>query len=192
VIDFLALHLHAWRDTFSTAVIPGLHRLTEGIKAVFLLNTSAAVLGLGYIIGVRYAAIICAGSFLSYWVLIPLFGVLGAADTVGVFPGRPPIAGLGWEGIFFEHVRYVGIGGIFTAGVLSVCRCRPSSCRRSAKSRRRWGASPARAADDTRPNGRDLTCDRCRRTVVLCPDLSLLPLRRWRPPAPPCRPRRAG
>lgn len=125
LVDFLALNVHAWRDTFSTAVIPGLHRLTDGIRAVFLLNTSAAVLGLGYIIGVRYAAIICAGSFLSYWVLIPLFGALGAADTVGVFPGRPPIGGLDWEGIFFEHVRYVGIGGIFTAGVLSVLQMSP-------------------------------------------------------------------
>jgi putative OPT family oligopeptide transporter len=125
LLDFLALNVHAWRDTFSTAVIPGLHRLTDGVKAVFLLNTSAAVLGLGYIIGVRYAAIICAGSFLSYWVLTPVFGAIGASDTVGVFPGRPPIAGLDWEGIFFEHVRYIGIGGIFTAGVLSILQMSP-------------------------------------------------------------------
>jgi putative OPT family oligopeptide transporter len=125
LVDFLALNLHAWRDTFSTALIPAARRLTEGVKAVFLLNTSAAVLGLGYIIGVRYAAIICAGSFLSYWVLIPLFGALGAGDTAGVFPGRPPIAGLDWEGIFFEHVRYIGIGGIFTAGVLSILKMSP-------------------------------------------------------------------
>jgi len=125
LLDFLALNLHAWRDTFSTALIPACRRLTEGVKAVFLLNTSAAVLGLGYIIGVRYAAIICAGSFLSYWVLIPLFGALGATDTAGVFPGRPPIGGLDWEGIFFEHVRYIGIGGIFTAGVLSILKMSP-------------------------------------------------------------------
>jgi putative OPT family oligopeptide transporter len=124
-IDFLALNLQAWRDTFSTAVIPSLGRATEGLKAVFLLNTSAAVLGLGYIIGVRYAAIICAGSFLSYWVLVPLFGVLGAHDTIGVFAGRPPIGGLDWEGIFFEHVRYIGIGGIFAAGVLSILKMSP-------------------------------------------------------------------
>lgn len=125
LLDFAALNLHLWRDNFSTAVIPAFRRLTEDLKAVFLLNTSAAVLGLGYIIGVRYAAIICAGSFLSYWVLIPLFGRLGAADTVGIFAGRPPIAGLDWEGIFFDHVRYIGIGGIFTAGVLSILKMSP-------------------------------------------------------------------
>jgi putative OPT family oligopeptide transporter len=157
VVDFLALNLQAWRDTFSTAVIPSLHRLTDGLKAVFLLNTSAAVLGLGYIIGVRYAAIICAGSFLSYWVLVPLFGVLGAQDTTGVFAGRPPLAGLDWEGLFFEHVRYVGIGGIFTAGVLSILKMSPVIVQATAKVagelRRLAGdaqreAAPARTEDD--------------------------------------------
>ncbi|MCU0225986.1 MAG: oligopeptide transporter, OPT family, partial [Acidobacteria bacterium] len=162
LVDFLALNLHAWRDTFSTALIPAARRLTEGVKAVFLLNTSAAVLGLGYIIGVRYAAIICAGSFLSYWVLIPLFGALGAGDTAGVFPGRPPIAGLDWEGIFFEHVRYIGIGGIFTAGVLSILKMSPvivqaigqvaSEMRRLAGSARAETAVPATVRTE-----RDLT-----------------------------------
>ena len=86
---------------------------------MFLLNTSAAVLGLGYIIGVDYAAVICAGSFLSYWVLIPLFGKIGAMTAGTVFAGRPPLAGLGWEGVFFEHVRYIA----------SAPSARPASCR---------------------------------------------------------------
>jgi putative OPT family oligopeptide transporter len=124
-LDFLALNFQLWRDTFSTAVIAPLHRLTDEVRGVFLLNTSAAVLGLGYIIGVRYAAIICAGSVLSYWVLIPLLGKLGAAAPGVVFAGRPPLAGLGWEELFFEHVRYIGIGAIFTAGVLSILKMSP-------------------------------------------------------------------
>ncbi|MDH3197241.1 MAG: oligopeptide transporter, OPT family [Candidatus Krumholzibacteria bacterium] len=124
-LDFMALNLRLWRDTFSTAVLEPLHGLTENLKAVFLLNTSAAVLGLGYIIGVRYASAICAGSFLSYWVLVPVFGKLGDATTGAVFAGRPPLAGLGWEDLFFEHVRYVGIGGIFGAGVLSILKMSP-------------------------------------------------------------------
>ncbi len=125
VLDFLALNLRLWRDTFTTATIDALKPLTENVKAVFLLNTSAAVLGLGYIIGVDYAAVICAGSFLSYWVLIPVFGKIGALTAGTVFAGRPPLAGLGWEGLFFEHVRYIGIGGIFTAGVLSILKMSP-------------------------------------------------------------------
>ncbi len=125
VLDFLALNLRLWRDTFTTATVDALKPLTEGVKGVFLLNTSAAVLGLGYIIGVHYAAVICAGSFLSYWVLIPLFGKIGAMTSGVVFAGRPPLSGLGWEDLFFEHVRYIGIGGIFTAGVLSILKMSP-------------------------------------------------------------------
>ena len=74
---------------------------------------------------VRYAATICAGSFLSYWVLVPLFGKLGAGSQQPIFAGRPPLAGLGWEDLFFEHVRYIGIGGIFAAGVLSILKLSP-------------------------------------------------------------------
>lgn len=125
VLDFLALNLRTWRDVFSTAVIGPLHTATENLKVVFEMNISAAVLGLGYIIGVHYAATICAGSLLSYWVLVPLFGKLGALTAEPVFAGRPPLAGLGWEDLFFEHVRYIGIGGIFAAGVLSILKMSP-------------------------------------------------------------------
>ncbi len=125
VLDFLALNLRLWRDTFSTAVLEPLRGLTENVKAVFQLNTSSAILGLGYIIGVRYAATICAGSLLSYWVLVPLFGKLGSMVSGEVFPGRPPLQGMGWNDLFFQYVRYIGIGGIFAAGVISIIRMSP-------------------------------------------------------------------
>jgi putative OPT family oligopeptide transporter len=125
ILDYGALALEAWRDIFTTELIPSLSLLTEDIKAIFTLNTSAAVLGLGYIIGVRYAAIICAGSLLSYWVLVPLFAQIGSQVQGGLFEGLPPIAGLGAEDIFFEYVRLIGIGGIFGAGVLSILKMSP-------------------------------------------------------------------
>jgi len=125
VLDYLALALKAWRDIFTTELIPSLSLFTEDFKAIFTLNTSAAVMGLGYIIGVRYAAIICAGSLLSYWVLVPLFAQVGAQVEVGLFEGLPPIAGLDAEDIFFEYVRLIGIGGIFGAGVLSILKMSP-------------------------------------------------------------------
>src|SRR5262245_3389343 len=90
VVDFVALHLRAWRDTFTTTLVPQLKALTDGVKAIFVLNTSAAVLGLGYIVGIRYASIIAAGSFLSYFVFIPLVARLGALAPGPLFPGRPP------------------------------------------------------------------------------------------------------
>ena len=86
--DFVALTFTAWRDIFTTALIRALDPLTHKVKAVFALNTSAAVLGLGYIIGVRYASIICAGSFLAYFVLVPLVAWIGA-HVPGVARRRP-------------------------------------------------------------------------------------------------------
>jgi putative OPT family oligopeptide transporter len=125
VMDFLALHLRTWRDTFTTVLIPQLKTLTDDVKAIFVLNTSAAVLGLGYIVGLRYATIIAAGSFLSYYVFIPLVARIGMMVPGPLFPGRPPVPGLSAEGIFFEYVRYIGIGAIFAAGVLSVVKMSP-------------------------------------------------------------------
>jgi putative OPT family oligopeptide transporter len=125
VVDFLALNVQLWRDTFTTALVGRLRHLTEDVKAIFALNTSAAVLGLGYIIGVRYAAIICAGSFLSFFVLVPLFGRLGSAIPGEIFPGTPPLAGMDGETIFYEYVRFIGIGGIFAAGVISILKMSP-------------------------------------------------------------------
>jgi putative OPT family oligopeptide transporter len=125
VLDYVALALKAWRDVFTTELMPTFSYLSEKVKAVFTLNTSAAVMGLGYIIGVRYAAIICAGSLMSYWVLVPLVARIGSQIPEGLFPGMPPVAGLGAEDIFFEYVRLIGIGGIFAAGVMSILKMSP-------------------------------------------------------------------
>jgi len=124
-VDFLALHFKAWKDTFTTVLIPSLHKFTDDLKAIFVLNTSAAVLGLGYIVGLKYATIIAAGSFLSYYVFVPLIGAVGSMIPGPLFPGRPPVAGLDAEAIFSQYVRYIGIGAIFAAGVLSVVKMSP-------------------------------------------------------------------
>jgi putative OPT family oligopeptide transporter len=155
VVDFLALHFKMWRDTFTTALIPQLKTLTEDVKAIFVLNTSAAVLGLGYIVGLRYATIIAAGSFLSYWVFVPLIGYLGAHVPGEIIPGRPPIPGLSAEDLFFQYVRYIGIGAIFAAGVLSVLKMSPviaQAVSRVFGELRRAG----RPSDTTRRTDRDL------------------------------------
>src|SRR5664280_592536 len=106
-------------------LVPAFDAATNKLKAIFALNTSAAVMGLGYIIGVRYAAIICAGSFLSYWVLVPLVARIGAQVPGGLFPGMPPVAGLDAEAVFGNYVRLIGIGGIFAAGLISIAKMSP-------------------------------------------------------------------
>jgi putative OPT family oligopeptide transporter len=126
VVDFLALAFRTWSEVFTTALISKFQHLTHEIKAVFNLNTSAAVLGLGYIIGIKYASIICAGSFLSYFVFVPLFAKLGTMVPDGVLvSGLPSIIGMEYDGIFRNYVRLIGIGGIFSAGFLSIIKMSP-------------------------------------------------------------------
>jgi len=121
VLDYLALAFRAWADTFTTAAVSSMDLFTNRLKAVFSMSTSAAVLGLGYIIGIRYATIITAGSFLASFVLVPLFGYLGqqyaALTHTEIFYGA--------DGGAIAGVRNVGIGGIFAAGMISISKMSP-------------------------------------------------------------------
>ncbi|MFQ5589842.1 MAG: OPT family oligopeptide transporter [Phycisphaerae bacterium] len=97
--------------------IPGMAHLTEKVKAIFFLGTGAELLGLGFIIGLRYASIICAGSFMSWFVIIPLLAPL---ELSALRQLNPELLGTSAEEIFRAIPRNIGIGGIFTAGLLSI------------------------------------------------------------------------
>jgi putative OPT family oligopeptide transporter len=125
VFDFVGPSMKGWAENFSTASIGALTAFTERTKAVFTMNTSAAVFGLGYIMGLHYAAIIMAGSMVSFFVLVPLFGWFGPMVTAIIPPGTQPLSTLPPEEIFFLYVRPIGIGGIFAAGVLSILKMSP-------------------------------------------------------------------
>ncbi|HYQ81226.1 MAG TPA: OPT/YSL family transporter, partial [Anaeromyxobacteraceae bacterium] len=122
--DFCAA-IKSWTDTFSTAAIGALAPLTERVKAVFTMNTSAAIFGLGYIMGLDYAAIILAGSMVSFFALVPLVGWVGPYVAGILPPGAAPLAGMPAEQIFAVYVRPIGIGGIFAAGLLSILKMSP-------------------------------------------------------------------
>jgi putative OPT family oligopeptide transporter len=115
VFDFVGPSMRAWTENFTTAAITAMEPFTNRFKAVFTMNTSAAVLGLGYIMGLDYAAIILAGSMVSFFVLVPLLAIMGPAA----------IAALPADDIFFDHVRPIGIGGIFAAGIISILKMSP-------------------------------------------------------------------
>jgi len=126
LLDYLALAFKFWSDTFTTSLIGAWSGFTQKYKAVFAMNTSAAVLGLGIIIGLKYATIIMAGSMLSYFVLIPLFGYLNpicaGSSFDAIFRGvTDPNTG----DIIFQGVRNIGVGGIFAAGVISIIKMLP-------------------------------------------------------------------
>ena len=127
VYDFLSLAMHAWAENFSTSTIQFLSTLTHKVKAVFSMNTGAAVMGLGYIVGMRYAIIIACGSFLSYFVFVPLVNHLGVYITASIPPAADgvTIASMSAGKIFSTYVRYIGIGGIFSAGLIGIIKSMP-------------------------------------------------------------------
>lgn len=124
--DALATLFAAWRENFTTAAFAFLSSATDKFKVVFSLNTTAAIAGLGYLIGLRYAAFIMAGSMLSYFVIVPLFAFVGSHApelTIGV--GVAPLGQMDHEALFDEYARYIGIGAIFMAGLMSVIKMLP-------------------------------------------------------------------
>ena len=123
--DFVGPAMRGWAENFSTASIGALDAFTGRFKAVFSMNTAAAVLGLGYIMGLQYAAIIMAGSLLSFLVLVPLFAHLGQFIPGAISAGAVPLHTMGYEAIFANYVRPVGIGGIFAAGIISILKMSP-------------------------------------------------------------------
>ena len=126
--DFIVSTFGAWVSSLSTQMWGWGSTLAAKAKLTFGLNTSAAVLGLGYIIGLKYALIIAGGSALVWFVIIPLVTpILGAMDAATV---ADTLAGIGInyealstpEGIFQQIGRPIGIGGIAMAGLIGIIR----------------------------------------------------------------------
>ncbi len=110
IYDFLAISIEAWREVFATSLIGLFAPLTKKFKAIFSLDTTAAIAGLGYIIGVDYAAMIFGGSFLSTFIIVPVFSFYHPSLTQNQ--------------LFLNYARYMGIGGIFMAGLISIWKMR--------------------------------------------------------------------
>lgn len=124
--DFAVSTFGAWHDTFTSRILPFGAEIAERAKLVFKLNTGAAVMGLGYIIGLKYAAIICAGSALVWWIIVPLMSAIFGGDVMAF--GDPaitmPIGEMSAEEIFTHYGRNIGIGGIAMAGLISIWKSR--------------------------------------------------------------------
>lgn len=117
VYNFLSSAVRLFHEQFSTEAIASMDKISHKVKAVFQLGTGAEFLGLGFIIGLRYASIICAGSFLAWFVIIPLMAPFSLEQLQVLAPG---LGGTSADEIFTAIPRNIGIGGIFTAGLLSI------------------------------------------------------------------------
>ena len=121
--DFIVGSIGLWGEELSTRMTTWGASFADRAKMVFKVNTGAAVLGLGYIIGLPYATIICAGSFLVWFVLIPLIGYFAPGMTLPVGDGITATLGnMTAEQIFAAYARPLGIGGIAMAGIIGILR----------------------------------------------------------------------
>ena len=110
--DFAVSTFGAWSDKLSTTMMGWGAEVSQKLKMEFSINTSAAVLGLGYIIGLKYSLIICAGSFFIWFFVVPLFGAYG----------NPEIANMATTEIFLNYGRFIGVGAIAMAGVIGIIK----------------------------------------------------------------------
>lgn len=121
--DFFISTFGWWTETISTRIVGWGELLAEKTKLVFKVNTGAAVLGLGYIVGLKYAAIICAGSFTVWFVLIPFLSYFADGQAVAVGDNITMlIRDMSPEQIFSNYARHIGIGGIAMAGIIGIIK----------------------------------------------------------------------
>lgn len=109
--DFFLSTFGWWKEVLSTQAIPALQTFTHNTKMMFSINTGSAVLGLGYIVGLRYAFIIFAGSAFIWWCIVPLLGSM-----------VPEMAEMAPDVIFKDYARSIGIGGIAMSGVIGIIK----------------------------------------------------------------------
>ncbi len=123
LFDFTFSAFGWWSEVVSSRMIHYGEVLANRWKMVMKVDVSAMVFGLGYIVGLKYSAIIAAGSFLSWFVLIPLFYEVGHSLTVPLgATATKLIANMSAEEIFRNYVRQIGIGGIAMAGIIGIIR----------------------------------------------------------------------
>ena len=121
--DFVASTIGLWTESISTRMMTWGAAVADKFKVVFKVNTGAAVLGLGYIIGLKYAAVICAGSFTVWFVLIPLISYFAPGMTLPVGEGvLATIGQMSPEELFQQYGRPLGIGGIAMAGIIGIVK----------------------------------------------------------------------
>ena len=122
--DFIVATFGWWNETVTSRMIGWGEVLADKTKLVFKCNTSAAVLGLGYIIGLKYAMYICLGSVAVWWLIVPGMALIFGDQTLslGGVEATTAVSAMSPEEIFKTYARSIGIGGIAMAGIIGISR----------------------------------------------------------------------
>ena len=122
--DFIVATFGWWNENVTSRMIPYGDDLAEKAKLVFKNNTGAAVLGLGYIIGFRYALIITLGSLFVWWLVVPGMALLFGGEVLNQWnPAITTAVGdMSPEQIFTSYGKSIGIGAIAMAGIIGIIK----------------------------------------------------------------------
>ena len=114
IYDYIVATFGWWTESVTTTAYTWGQTLADKFKFVLSCNTGAAVLGLGYIVGLKYAFVIFAGSIFVWWIIVPLMGTYGSPEITAMEPAA----------IFRDYARMIGIGGIAMAGIIGIVKSR--------------------------------------------------------------------
>lgn len=125
--DFIVSTFGWWNENFTTRVIGWGETLADKAKIVFKVNTGAAVLGLGFIIGLKYSFIICLGSLAVWWIIVPGMALLFPDTILNQWDPTitTAVGGMSPEDIFKAYGKSIGIGGIAMSGVIGIIKSWP-------------------------------------------------------------------
>lgn len=122
--DFIVATFGWWNEVFTTRVSAWGVALADKAKLVFKVNTGAAVLGLGYIVGLKYAFIICLGSLAVWWIIIPAISIFWGDSVLNMWNPEisQTVSSMSPEMIFNYYAKSIGIGGIAMAGIIGIIK----------------------------------------------------------------------
>ena len=122
--DFIVATFGWWNENFTTRVVAWGQGLADHAKLVFKVNTGAAVLGLGYIVGLKYAFIICLGSFAVWWLLVPGMSIAFHDQVLNMWNPEitTAVGSMSPEEIFRYYGKSIGIGGIAMAVIIGIIK----------------------------------------------------------------------
>jgi len=122
--DFVVSTFGLWNENFTSTFIGLGQTIASKAKLVFKVNTGAAVLGLGYIVGLKYAAIITLGSLFVWWIIVPAMALIFPDTILNQWDPsiKTAVGMMSPEDIFKNYARSIGIGGIAMAGIIGIIK----------------------------------------------------------------------
>ena len=122
--DFIVATMGWWNENFTTRAVAWGQQLADNAKLVFKVNTGAAVLGLGYIIGLKYALYICLGSVAVWWLIVPGMALVFHDTVLNTWDASitTAVGSMSPEQIFTAYGKSIGIGGIAMSGIIGIIK----------------------------------------------------------------------